>query len=67
MITRSERQTRSLCWGSARRKHSLHAAQPHQKGLVESKISSARIAFSKMPDDLPEPVSLSSLDHLKRC
>ena len=65
MITLTNGQIRSLCWGSPRRKHSLHAAQPHRQRLVESKISSARVAFPKVPDHSPEPVGFSSLDYLQ--
>ena len=43
IITRSERQTRSLCWGSSRRQHSLPAAQPHQKASPSASVRDAKL------------------------
>ena len=59
-----EGQTRSLCGGLRRAQSPRGTAA--SKGLAESKISSARIAFSKMPDHLPEPVGFAPLDDLQR-
>lgn len=58
MITHQTRKL-GVCAGSTRRKHSLHATQPHQKRRV-ARLNLSGVAFSK----LPEAVSFSALNYL---